>query len=343
LRLEKEKKDYTFYAIFSIKQYIARFYDGNMKDTYDVIVNDGSPLYAPGSAFVPSLDDSGLSLEMTYAHTGWRKLNINETVSDVTAGGVATDLSKGLLISGYTRFAPLFKEASVYDNVLDTSMFDITDSGSSVSIALKDGVKLSGKITLPISVNGKSITEVTSYGFRTGTKETGDITHIFWEKGDRKIEKIGTYAFKDMTNLVYFEMPSSVVNVDSYAFNGCRQLFNFSEITQTYFDDWFSHLTDIGSYAFINCSYVLPDLYLPGCLKYLGSRAFSGIKTIKNVTFGGLGDESKLVADDTGDSVFLLIDLESITYYSTKSESVWDEILGKFKYSSCQTINRLTP
>jgi hypothetical protein len=79
-----------------------------MTTYYDVIVDDGSLLYAPGGSFVPYLDDSDLELEKTYAHSGWRKLNINETTTDVTTG-TATDLSKGLLISGYTRFAPLFK------------------------------------------------------------------------------------------------------------------------------------------------------------------------------------------------------------------------------------------
>jgi hypothetical protein len=66
LRLEEDKKDYTFYAIFTIKQYVARFYDGNMTDSFDVYVDDGSLLYSP--SFAPYLDDSDLALTSTYAH-----------------------------------------------------------------------------------------------------------------------------------------------------------------------------------------------------------------------------------------------------------------------------------
>jgi hypothetical protein len=59
---DKDTFDYTYYAIYKKKQYIARFYDGDMieKNSHDIIVNEGE--YLTGADFAPYLDDSNLSL-----------------------------------------------------------------------------------------------------------------------------------------------------------------------------------------------------------------------------------------------------------------------------------------
>jgi hypothetical protein len=338
LRLTKDQSDYTFYAIYTIKQYVARFYDGDMVTYNDVIVDDGSLLYAPES-FIPTLDDSKLDLEVTYAHTGWRKLNLNETPSDLTTG-VATDLSKGLPLSGYTRFAPIFKQASVYDNVLSESLFNVTDNGTNVTINLKEDIKLSGKITLPIVAGGKPVGILGSSALSSESKSTIGITHVFWAKGDRQITTISNRALYRLSSMVYFEMPESVTSLDTYAFNGCSKLFSYNGVAQTDVDKWFSHLVEIKSSCFVGCSSFLSELNLPGCLMVIGSQAFRNLRTITKLTFGGSGDDSQL--SEVGGNAFQNLELTSLTYYSTKSDVEWD---GFISQAGCSygTLNRLKP
>jgi hypothetical protein len=84
----------------------------------------------------------------------------------------------------------------------------------------KKGVQLSGKITLPLSLNGKSIT-----GFAPNAFENQDnLTHVFWQKGSALIKEINGSAFLNCANLVYFEMPITVTTVRSNAFAGCTKL-----------------------------------------------------------------------------------------------------------------------
>jgi hypothetical protein len=122
--LDRDKYDYIYYAVFEPRRYMTYFYDGNKQDYVSVIATEGVKLYPPDD-FIPYLDDSKLELEKTYSHVGWRKLGTKEDVAnaDVTTTTTITDFSKGILVSGFTKFLPLFKQASVYDNVLSDAYF----------------------------------------------------------------------------------------------------------------------------------------------------------------------------------------------------------------------------
>ncbi|MBO7210870.1 MAG: leucine-rich repeat protein [Methanobrevibacter sp.] len=114
-------------------------------------------------------------------------------------------------------FYPIYEEKNVYDNecVLGKTYFHIeTNENNQNILFLNSGVKLAGKITLPIELDGKKI-----HLLNTGIfSNQNDITHVFWKKGLNSLVEISTEAFNGCTNLIYFEMPDSVKTINNYAF-----------------------------------------------------------------------------------------------------------------------------
>jgi hypothetical protein len=338
LKLEEGKTDYVFYAIYSIKRYVARFYNGNMTEYYDEIVDDGKRAYAPGTSYTPTLDDSKLALSMTYGLQGWRKIGINEVVNDVTLG-TPTDLSNGVLISSYTRFAPIFKEVSVYDNVLGDEYFSIdTNSAGNTTLRVLDGVKLKGKITVPVIVNGKAINTIGDSAFINQP----DVTHIFWAKTDGTcpITTFSERAFYQMSSLVYFEMPSSVTTLGNYCFNNNTYLFHrdYVDFTQSDLDNMFKNIRSIGTYSFVRCP-MHGALNFSSQLTYLGTYAFNNSE-MTSITFGSSDKASQLT--EIGSNVFRNCnDLTSVTCYidSTNSTKWATEIVPNFDLSETVPVS----
>jgi hypothetical protein len=79
------------------------------------------------------------------------------------------------------------------------------DTYGGFTIGLAPNTHLSGKITLPISVKGMKnevlitapVVGISSEGFMASeTILSGNITHIFWEKGDNQVKIIKSQGFR---------------------------------------------------------------------------------------------------------------------------------------------------
>ena len=98
-----------------------------------------------------------------------------------------------------------------------------------------------------------TIYSVSSSGTAVTPKPTGALT-IPSKLGGKKVDTIGSYAFKGCTGITSVTIPSSVKTIKAYAFDGCTGLTSVS-IPRT--------VTAIEDYAFIRCSNLasadLPD------------------------------------------------------------------------------------
>lgn len=285
-------KTYTFYAIFKIHQYTMTFMSDTESRTKKITFNE--PISAIDTLiWTPAKDDSILDNDKTYALQGWA-FNENATVDDVLT------LSDYRATKDYT-FYPVFKEVSVYDNVLDdkylqfnyrsaTSNTDLvygpTEQGLRVSVA--KGCSVSGKITLPAShVITAEDTDVLSGG--KGKVKVGDelkivainadgfngqtaLTHVFLEKGS-SLQSIGNQAFSGCSQLTYFEMIPSVKWVGASGF--ASSLFGNNSKDSV---NLLGSVEHIGAGAFAasnaNESIKITQIVVPGTVQYIGSGAF---------------------------------------------------------------------
>jgi len=106
-------------------------------------------------------------------------------------------------------------------------------SNTGYNIYLNNRYKLTGKITLPTTINGISITGIgtMTQNFSAATAESG-ITHIFWadpptdeiQETSRALAELNARAFMNLTTLVYYEQPDTCRKIDIEAFSGCVNL-----------------------------------------------------------------------------------------------------------------------
>jgi hypothetical protein len=90
-------------------------------------------------------------------------------------------------------FKAVYEDKNVYDSdcVLGAEYFDDPiEFGNGYALKIKDGVTLSGKVTLPARVKGKDITALDNNFMYENTK----VTHVFFERGG-KVTTIGESAF----------------------------------------------------------------------------------------------------------------------------------------------------
>ena len=248
---DSNKKDYVFYAVFTLHKYRMSFYVGQeLVKTMDIPF--GSVLSDP--QLLPSYTDAALGLTEVYKHLGWTQNERIKIVERVNQANLV-DFTKMLSVQDYNFYA-VFKKQSVYDevtnldyfsftpyNYIETDLFAFGDNQYDIKeayplyagwdIGIKEGVSLKGKITLPTYYQGKpvlkinatfgSTTNTGAYGFNKGLGK--EITHIFWKESANEpymLRTIGQYAFSgtatEQTSLTYFEMPPSVRVIESSAF-----------------------------------------------------------------------------------------------------------------------------
>ena len=236
--------DYTFYAIFVLHRYAISFYDGNGNL---IVENPNKPIYddtgkqvtmrisygenIPEPSVIPTKDDSSLPLEETYAFLGYSRKTNGEPIS-------SKNWSKEVALEDRSYYSIFSEPQSVYLSPIDTKYLKLTkkinrnSQKEYYSIAVKDGIELSGKVVLPTTYEGLPIVEVeegeqyenyTKNGFDHNSK----ITAIFWSpKGSMNLENIGRNAFCYMPNLIYFDFPDSVNTIGMSAFYQSNLSYN---------------------------------------------------------------------------------------------------------------------
>jgi hypothetical protein len=189
--------DYTFYAIYTIHKYNLTFYGGE-KESEIVAVAYGDNVVRP--SIIPYIDDSDLPLTSTYSFieyttTKSSAMTNNYLVIDENASTSGyTDITNRIVMEDMV-FYPIFQPSSVYDNI-HPEYFTITNkptSASGCTIAVNSKYVLTGKITVPTTLNGYTVTALDDGAFSTYStykKQTENVTHIFWQEDNRKITSI---------------------------------------------------------------------------------------------------------------------------------------------------------
>ena len=285
LRKEANKYDYVFYATYYIHKYKMHYIDGNGTEIATIFVPADNFITDYPVNVLPNKDDSTLDIYRTYKWLGWafRENGAVEEWTNSNIGKAARDRT----------FYAIFEEANVFDSIVSQDYFDFTIipdgyqdtisgyvdederlrvinaeynvAGPTCAIALKPGVILSGKITLPamanVSYNGQKvnlpITHISDRGFYNNTS----ITHIFFEENN-KYRVIGARAFSlenayvgDGSKLKYIDFTPSATEpragsgkkirvIGNYAFQFCQSLTSYEMPT---------HLIDLGAYALASC------------------------------------------------------------------------------------------
>ena len=244
-------------------------------------------------------------------------------------------------VTGPRSYYPVFVPMSVYDNVHE-EYYELIEG----QLAIKSDVVLSGKITLPTSINGMPVLAVAPSGFENGAgnKDTSKITHIFWAKENRKVTNIYDNAFMYCRNMEYFEMPETVTEIGSYAFSTCEKLFSGDygkkDSNNYAVEDFFKNIQSIGQFAMLNTS--ITDLVISNKTTYIGRRAFRSITSLlrnsalKTVQIGNQADNgSQLNLDMCGTEIFSNNDgsIESMICYFA-SDTTYDNFVNSYCFAS---------
>ncbi|AIV03751.1 BspA-like protein [Candidatus Malacoplasma girerdii] len=193
--------------------------------------------------------------------------------------------------------------------------WSITDDGL---ISPADKGQIQGEITIPDTVNGKTVTGIANSAFDSCSALTSitipsGVTSIdvyafrhcsslvsvtFAE--DSQLTSTGYNAFLDCSSLTSINIPNSVTFISSYTFKGCSSLISINipssvtSIGESAFDscsslttinfDVNSRLTNIGNYAFQKCT-SLTSINIPSSVTSIGSWAFADCSSLTDVTF----------------------------------------------------------
>lgn len=99
------------------------------------------------------------------------------------------------------------------------------------------------------------------------------------------VTQIPNYAFQDCTNLVSLELPSTIVSIGEYAFDGCNNIESDINLP--------NQLESIGSYAFNGCQKISGDIVISDNIVEIPNYAFNNCLNIKNISIGKNVEEIK--------------------------------------------------
>lgn len=270
LGLEIDKYDYTFYAVFSHKQYIVRFYDGDgiKENAREIEVNDGGQ-GKPPEDFIVYLDDSDKGVEETNKHIGWSQSK--NSINKFEFG------EKGYIVTQAKEFWPIFETVKVHDNILSETYFE--EKNGAISL-INNNIKFKGKVTIPKSIGGTDITAIGNNFFANQTEVTG----VYFEEGN-KIDTFESASFHSCKNLQYIEIPKNLKTIQARAFQNCTNLKT---------QEWpLADGANIGESAFSNSFPLNQNLDLlftgtfTGGMSGIGQQAFSNFYgNVNSITFG---------------------------------------------------------
>ena len=297
--------DYVFYAVFTRHEFQMKFMSG-MAGNFTEVAREGVLFgdFIPVPNIVPSLDESSLEDDERYRFLGWTQ--DRNAVLAASASKAKTVNVASIQATVDNTFYAVFVKESVYDAATDDKYFEFvptyyedTDNPSynedGFEIQVKPGVKLSGKVTLPVAHGGKSVLGVAYEGF----VNQSDVTHVYFvhdELNDCRIRAIRMSAFQGCTRLKHVDFPESLRTLDASCFTRCSSLVvtaiggKVYRIQDNAFNQALANPTGQTSF----------NLTLGGGIKRLGTSVFSYTKGQMNkLTIGGPGDPSQLTFVDT--------------------------------------------
>jgi len=194
-------------------------------------------------------------IEYEFTENGVYMLEVIATDSE---GNTASKFAnERIIISEYDEASGYF--VSVVSNEEDSAVREVAITGA--------GEKITGAVEIPASLTLNGVTynvvEICGGAF----EDRDDITSIVVPEG---VRRVGQYAFIDMSELIYAELPSTINEVNEGTFKYCRKLETVV----------LPSAEAIGDQAFYQ-NYKLKNFTLPANLKEIGAEAFADCHSLK--------------------------------------------------------------
>ncbi|MBR2968139.1 MAG: leucine-rich repeat protein [Clostridia bacterium] len=183
----------------------------------------------------------------------------------ITEGGEALyNMSNVVNVAYNTTLYAIWTESTVAG-----FRFTLLEGGQAYEVAAKYGATLTGEIIIPSTYNGLPVTAIAQYGF---------------------VDNAYNSAYADTSSVISVVIPSSIVNIGSYAFQYC-------DIRNVKFTSN-SALNSIGEGAFSGCS-KLESITIPRRVRSIEKLAFYNCTNLSSVIF-----EQTSLLRCLGDNVF---------------------------------------
>ena len=138
--------------------------------------------------------------------------------------------------------------------------------------ALADYDIISNDVFYKVLSNNPNTAEVVRPAYNEGSYYI--LSSVYWQGTSYTVTRIGDYAFENIRQLTYINIPNSVTEIGNYAFYNCNNL------TMVILPD---SVTSIGAYAFEGCS-SLTSITIPNSVTSIGTGAFSNCYGLTSVT-----------------------------------------------------------
>ena len=213
------------------------------------------------------------------------KINSNKIIASAMALSLVTT---GVIASETSTFSKIVPINTISAEAAYTSgdwEYELTESNT-VKITKYNGTKT--KVTIPLKINNKTVTEL-GYGL---FKSNNTITEVIIQK-NTQIKEIPASCFYNAVNLRSVTIPNGINRVSSSAFCGTSNLQSISLPTvntieyQAFYNSGLNSIqmpsvTKIGSSAFYNCKNLV-SVNLPNTLTTLQYGAFTNCTSLKSI------------------------------------------------------------
>jgi hypothetical protein len=278
-------EDITIEPIFetSIRQYTLTIMNYDNSIIKEVTTDYGTILGSiTRNILTPQRDDKDLTgIYETYKFVGYY-------IGNNSTSALTQDKLELVELRDNTILTAAYEISHVYLNPCDENYFDISDNGL---LRLKENYTISGKVTIPKQIGGKTVTGLDTGAFQNGHggRVTAGVTHIFFEPLSYTLDALGNVkSYVENTNIKtmrlnviascgarYFELPSSIELIDSNttcfgsAGSNCVMALkeNMSKIPAKLFASYPGYIRMLGSSDNI--------IRLPN-LTFVGNNAFAG-------------------------------------------------------------------
>lgn len=324
------------YAIYTIHAYEVTFKynDGTLIETKRVSVVN----YIPMPSTIPYLDDSALPLLSSYVFKGYTRERNGDILVQLTDDGRHIKIKPS---GDLTLYASFEEVDNIHNYPTDSKYFTISNAGL-VSVA--PGIQLSGKVVIPNSINGITVTGIDGDDSTQGAGTEGkgfynqmSITHVFLQNpAESQCTTFKNHCFalgirQDETNLKYVELPESgQVSIYPRAFS--NQSIFLKDIPVSYARDFFSKIISIGSAAFNEVRFGFTEgIYFPTSLTNVDTGSFYRARyrqdTGFNLEIGSQDDPITLSGHTYNSPIFNQANVNQIMVYTTNGREDWVNIL----------------
>ena len=326
-----ERSTILLYAVFENHPYDVYFH--NPDGTVLAITHSTYGTKAKLPDIMPSIDEGGLPLTQTYKFKGYSHGvavdpdSINDDNRDYMLREYLSNVADFTITKDQHFYAVYVKE-SVYNEVTNLNYFNfeatsyleantnipqefrntsynVPDNGGWI-ITIKQGVALSGKITLPSYYQGKPVIQIGDNSHSSGFGSYYDrtnrgITHIFWKSSEEepcKLRVVDTSAFAGQsgengrTNIKYIELPEGlrIIGGSAFFYSGVSTISPNGATAEEGSIILPSTLASISPVAFnraFSGNTVINRVVIPSETSIISSRCFSNIDVhIIEFTFG---------------------------------------------------------